>query len=173
MTKNELLKLSKKEIMDLCKQAELPRYRGKNELSKDEMIDSLLENCEILSQEEAEMQESCNCDEIEEEVVEEKVIKEKEPWEMVDKTEYIEKLEPGVLVAFYDTKGKPRTGKFLNRSSKKKIVKLVTEFGWEFIVPYDNVLWIKFGNRWPRGVYNILKGYNKNGKETSDNKETE
>jgi hypothetical protein len=51
-------------------------------------------------------------------------------------------------------------------SSARKVIKVVTEFGWEFIVPYDNVLWVRKGNRWPRGVYEILKGYNKNGKES-------
>ena len=174
MTKNELLELPKKKIMELCKEANLPRYKGKNELSKEEMVDSLLENCDVMSEEEAQIEqvEKSDCVNSESNKCEDSEV-ERKPWGMVDKTKYIDELEPGVLVAFYDNKGKPRTGKFVNRSSKKKIIKLVTEFGWEFIVPYENVLWIRFGNRWPKGVYKILKEYNKNGKETSDNKTTE
>ena len=138
------------------------------------MVDSLLENCDVMSEEEAQNEQvECHCCDKEEPCECHKSDVEQKPWEMVDKTKYIDELEPGVLVAFYDNKGKPRTGKFVNRSSKKKIIKLVTEFGWEFIVPYENVLWIRFGNRWPKGVYKILKEYNKNGKETSDNKATE
>lgn len=174
MTKNELLELPKKKIMELCKEANLPRYKGKSELSKEEMVDSLLENCDVMSEEEAqnEQVEKSDCVNVESKECENSEA-ECKPWEMVDKAKYIDKLEPGVLVAFYDNKGKPRTGKFVNRSSKKKIIKLVTEFGWEFIVPYENVLWIRFGNRWPKGVYKILKEYNKNGKKTSNNETAE
>lgn len=174
MTKNELLELPKKKIMELCKEANLPRYKGKSELSKEEMVDSLLENCDVMSEEEAqnEQVEKSDCVNVKPVECENSEV-ECKPWEMVDKAKYIDELEPGVLVAFYDNKGKPRTGKFVNRSSKKKIIKLVTEFGWEFIVPYENVLWIRFGNRWPKGVYKILKEYNKNGKKTSNNETAE
>ena len=84
-------------------------------------------------------------------------------WVNSDKDEFIEKAEPGTLIAFYDNNGKPRTAALVNRSSNRKLVKLITEFGWEFIVPYSNVLWVKNGTRWPKGIYNLLKGYKKNG----------
>ena len=85
------------------------------------------------------------------------------PWVMGNKDELIEKAEVGTLIAFIDNKGKPRTAKMVNRSSKRRQIKLVTEYDWEFIVSYDSVLWVKFGARWPKAVYTMLKEF-KNGK---------
>lgn len=81
-----------------------------------------------------------------------------------NKERYIEEAEEGTLIAFLDENGKPRTAALVNRSSKRRVLKLKTEFDWEFIVPYDNVLWVRNSTRWAYGVYRILKGYNPNGK---------
>ena len=75
------------------------------------------------------------------------------------KEEYIENANIGTLVAFVDENGKARTAAIVNRSTKSKKIKVETEFGREFIVPYDKVLWVRGKNeRWPKGVYNMLKG---------------
>lgn len=81
-----------------------------------------------------------------------------------NKERYIEEAKEGTLIAFLDENGKPRTAALVNRSSKRRVLKLKTEFDWEFIVPYDNVLWVRNSTRWAYGVYRILKGYNPNGK---------
>lgn len=81
-----------------------------------------------------------------------------------NKERYIEEAEVGTLVAFLDENGKPRTAALINRSSKRKMLKLKTEFDWEFEVPYSKVLWVKNGQKWAYGVYRILKGYNPNGR---------
>ena len=88
------------------------------------------------------------------------------PWRMGNKDKLIEEADVGTLIAFLDNKGKPRTAKMINRSSSRRVIKLVTEFGWEFIVPYDNVLWVLKYERWPKAIYNMLKEY-KNGKPVS------
>lgn len=176
MTKIELLGLPKKDIANMCKEAGLPRYKGKSELTKEEMIDNLLANVEFVDEsytgDDAIVvkQEEVKTEKDEDPVVVEEKLEEPEPWVMKDRTALIEKAEVGTLIAFYDEKGKPRTAALVNRSSKKKVVKLVTEFEREFIVPYDNVIWIKKGNRWPRGVYNLLKGYKTNGVKETENK---
>lgn len=82
---------------------------------------------------------------------------------------YIEKAEVGTLIAFLDENGKPRTAALVNRSSERKVVKVKTEYDWEFIVPYDSILWVRKGDKWAYGVYRILKGYNPNGKCGSEN----
>ncbi len=81
-----------------------------------------------------------------------------------NKDRYIDEAEVGTLIAFLDQNGKPRTAALVNRSSKRRLLKLKTEFDWEFEVPYDDVLWVKKGARWAYGIYRILKGYNPNGK---------
>ena len=81
-----------------------------------------------------------------------------------NKERYIEEAEVGTLIAFLDANGKPRTAALVNRSSKRRMLKLKTEFDWEFEVSYDSVLWVRKGDRWACGVYRILKGYDPNGK---------
>lgn len=171
MSKNELLTKTKKELFQICKELNLPRYKGKSELPKDVLIESIVaatEGNEEQKTEEVEQVESVveNTPETEP-VVEEtsepvEEVKPTKPWEMLDKRKHIEEAEVGTLIAFYDEKGKPRTAALVNRSSSREVVKVVTEFEREFIVPYGNVLWVRKGPRWPRAVYEILKGYNKN-----------
>lgn len=74
------------------------------------------------------------------------------------KVEYIEKAPLGTIVAFVDENGKARTAAICDKSLENKTLKVVTEFDREFIVPFENVLWVKNGTRFPRGVYNMLKG---------------
>ena len=161
----ELNKLTADELKTLCKENGLPCYKGKSKLNKGEMIENL-SNVTV---------ETTNENVTEKEIVEEKsdvvenVVEKKEIdvegfFHTKNKEKYIEEAEVGTLVAFVDENGKPRTAAIQNRSSKRKVLKVVTEFGWEFIVPYEKVLWIKKGNRWPNGVYRLLKEY-KNGKQ--------
>lgn len=166
--KNELEKLTAKELLAKCKEFGLQCYRGKSRLTKGELIDSLLNvnNTENANSNIGtfEIENASDVNEVESNVEPEP---EKE-WVNENKEKYIEEAEEGTLIAFLDLKGKPRTAALVNRSSKRKVVKLITEFGWEFIVPYANVLWVRNGTRWPKGVYKLLKGY-KNGKEEKTN----
>lgn len=70
----------------------------------------------------------------------------------------VEAAEIGAIVAFSDEAGKCRSAKIVNKSSKRQVVKLQTNYGAEFVVPYKNIVWVKSGARWPRGIYNKLKG---------------
>lgn len=171
--KNDLEKLTAKELLAKCKEFGLQCYRGKSRLTKAEMIDSLLNVNNTETKEDlVPMPGSERLSELKKEfdsAVEEKVEPEPEKeWVNENKEKYIEEAEEGTLIAFIDLKGKPRTAALVNRSSKRKVVKLITEFGWEFIVPYANVLWVRNGTRWPKGVYKMLKVY-KNGKEEKIN----
>lgn len=74
-----------------------------------------------------------------------------------NKSAYIENVEPGVMVAFKFA-NKAKSAKLIARNSKERKLKLVTSYGKEYIVSYDDVLWIKTGPRWPKGVYRLLKG---------------
>lgn len=75
-----------------------------------------------------------------------------------DKVRYIEDASVGTLIAFKLPNGKVKTAALVNRSKTKKLIKVVTAYGKEFIVPYDDVLWVRTNGKWPRYVYNMLKG---------------
>jgi hypothetical protein len=86
--------------------------------------------------------------------------------DMGQKMPYIEKAEVGALVAFKLSSGKVKSAKVINKSSKNRKLKLETEYGAEYIVSYDDIVWVRTGKRWPRGVYRLLKGLvDENGKE--------
>ena len=177
VTRDELLKLSANELKKICKGYGITVYRHKSQKTKAELVEEIIgyatDNSvtEIALEQENKMVESKVVKEVpevesnEEVKVEDNKVEDNlnEPWVMGNKDNMIEKAEVGTLIAFIDEKGKPRTAKMVNRSSSRRMLKLVTEFDWEFIVPYENVLWVRNGNRWPKKVYLMLKEY-KNGK---------
>ena len=162
MTRNELLSKTKKELAEICKQKGLPRYRGKTELPKEELVNSILE-----AEKENGTEASANVSENaqSEEKIEvgkgakkkEKEIAVAEERKATDKTKYIEEAEVGTIVAFYDENGRPNSAALVNRSSSRKMLKLVTQYGKEFIIPYDNVIWVRTTKIWPNKVYRLLK----------------
>lgn len=80
----------------------------------------------------------------------------------------IENIGVGTIVAFRTEDGKVKSAKVVNKSTKNKKLKVETSYGKIYIVPFDKVIWVKTGVRWPRGVYNLLKGIGTtDGKETS------
>ena len=46
----------------------------------------------------------------------------------------------------------------VKRSTKNRKLKLETKYGASFIVPFDDVIWVRTNKRWPKGVYQLLKG---------------
>lgn len=176
-----------KELETICKEMGITYYVKKRHLTKSEMIEKINNNGNVKN-EVAETETEKLVENVEKPVetkettnVEKKNIvivrndniigtdefKLPDPQSFLDNENremYIEKAEVGTLVAFLDEKGKPRTAKIVNRSSKRRLLKVVTEFDWEFIVSYDKVLWVKNGTRWPKGIYLLLKGYSKYGK---------
>lgn len=86
-----------------------------------------------------------------------------------NKLRYISEAPIGTLVAFRLPNGKTKSAKIINRSTKNKLLKLETVYGKQFIVPFCDVVWVKSTSKWPRGVYNQLKGIAEgtNGTETA------
>lgn len=79
-------------------------------------------------------------------------------FDMEQKMHYIENIEIGTIVAFKLSNGKVKSAKVVKKSTKNRKLKLETDYGAEYIVPYESVIWVRTGKRWPRGVYNLLKG---------------
>lgn len=182
MSRNELSKLKKAELKEMLKERNISIYKGKNVLTNAEMVEKILEHDIQVAEQPVEKPERKQrpkkktayhasnpliTDDMAKKIVSEiNASDECTPWVMGNKDAIINETEPGTLVAFLDDKGKPRTAKLIHRSSAKRKLQLVTEYNWEFIVSYDNVLWVRRGTRWPKAVYLMLKGY-KDGKHVS------
>lgn len=150
MTKECLEAKTKKELSEICKERSIPHYHGKNIFTKGEMVEAILSSEEAVQAEDTadtNAQSSADTD-------------------GSSKIDRINNAPIGTLIAFYEPgTNKANTAKITNRNKKKGLIKCETQYGKEFIVPFDNIMWVKTGNRWPRGVYQLLKGMCDDGAE--------
>lgn len=125
------------ELRVLAKEYGLPRYKGGARIKRQELIRMILKrNCLMEFERSRKMAR---------EGAERKV-------------QYLDTAEIGTLVAFA-LDGGAKSAKIVNRSSKDRKLEVETEYGARMIISYSDVLWIKTGSRWPKGIYNLLKGY--------------
>ena len=159
--KEELESKKVSEIAEICKSKKIPHYVGRNRMTKAEMIGKILE-CEDIESDVKktieEAQEVPTATDVHLTVSCGKPKLVEEEHQLISKEERIANAAIGMLVAFHEPdSGKMNTAKIVNKSTKKKMFKLETQYGAEFIVPYENVVWVKTGTRWPKGIYNTLK----------------
>lgn len=78
--------------------------------------------------------------------------------DMEQKMSYVENINIGTIVAFRLSNGKVKSAKVVRKSTKNRKLKLETDYGAEYIISFDDVIWVRTGKRWPKGVYKLLKG---------------
>ena len=157
--KEELQKLKRDELVEICKGYGLPHCRGKNRLRKDELIETILkaECAEESTEETKSAVDECKIDN--QTIVEAEDKVEKESASNIDeqKLSYLERAEIGTIIACR-IDGKAKSAKIVKRSSKNRRFMVETAYGAQYIVPYEDVIWVRTSNKWPRGVYRELKG---------------
>lgn len=173
----EVLELkTKKELRVIATELEIT---GRWDMTKEQLIDAILraKSAEVSEQKNAveEIPQSANdeckvdnheCENVE---VEDKVENESASVQvnMEQKMSYIENIDIGTIVAFRLSNGKVKSAKVTRKSTKNRKLKLETDYGAEYIVSYNDIVWVRTGKRWPKGVYKLLKGQvDANGKET-------
>lgn len=180
MFTKEILETKKKqELMEIAKQLGVVRYIGKSALTKSELISSIL--VKQKTEQKNEQNDSCDvcdsvdcrfCDHEQKATVKEPKIsvvekvkqlkKRKNPKNeeerLANKLRYIEEASIGTLLAFRTETGKVKSAMIVNRSTKSKKFKVETKYGLQHVVHFDDVVWVRTNKRWPKGVYNLLKG---------------
>lgn len=158
MTRNELENMNKTEVAKVAKLLDVKRYKGKSMLSKEELIDGICKASES-KDDAADVQKAIS--EAGEQVKKEIVI------DREAKDERILSAPIGTLIAFREPEtGKLNTAKLTNRNKTKKLIKCETQYGKEFLISFSDIVWTKTGSRWPKSIYNELKGKKANaGKE--------
>lgn len=76
----------------------------------------------------------------------------------INKARYVDEADVGTIIAFKLPGMKVKSAKIIRRSTKNKKFKVQTAYGVEYVVSFDEVIWVKTNKRWPKGVYNLLKG---------------
>ena len=157
MTRNELENMTKENVAKVAKDLGVKRYKGKSMLSKKELIDGICKAMES-NDDVADAQKAINeAGEQVKEIVIDREVKDKR----------ILSAPIGTLIAFHEPEtGKLNTAKLTNRNKTKKLIKCETQYGKEFLISFSDVVWTKTGSRWPKSIYNELKGKKANaGKE--------
>lgn len=159
MSKESLQRKTCKELRELAKERNIS---GRWEMTKDQMIEAILGAEVVKNTEETESAKDENkVDNLTNNVeVEDKVEKKSTnvEYDMKQKMPYIENIEIGALVAFRLSNGKVKSAKVMRKSTKNRKLKLETDYGAEYIVSFDDILWVRTGKRWPKGIYRLLKG---------------
>ena len=165
MSKENLQNKTCKELRELAKGMNIS---SRWDMTKEQLIDAILGAEVVKTTNEFESaKDECKVDNHDVVEAEYKVEKESANVEvdMKQKMPYIENVEIGTLVAFRLSNGKVKSAKVTRKSTKNRKLKLETDYGAEYIVSYDDIVWVRTGKRWPRGVYNELKGLVSNDKE--------
>lgn len=71
---------------------------------------------------------------------------------------YIDESVVGNLIAFRTVDFKVKSAKIIKKSTDEEKLLIETKYGKQFLIPYDDVIWVNTTGHWPRWVYNLLKG---------------
>lgn len=137
MSKENLQNKTCKELRELAK---VMNISGRWDMTKGQLIDAI-SGAEVVKKND-----------------ESESAKEKRNESVSIKDGYIEKVNLGCLVAFKTNTGKVSSAKIIKRSLKRRMLLLETEYKSVYKVSFNDVLWVKTGNRWPKGIYELLKG---------------
>ena len=166
MNKEELQKMKCRELYKLATSMGI---KGAWDMKKAEVIEAIL-GAEKSAEVAESAKENIKIDNPDVEV-ENKTQKESANIVVVDfegKMRRIEAIEIGTLVAFKLSNGKVKSAKVVRKSSKNRKLKVETEYGASYIINYEDVIWVRSGKRWPRGVYMMLKGLVDDGEQVSE-----
>lgn len=151
MTRNELENMTKENVAKVAKDLSVKRYKGKSMLSKKELIDGICKAMES-NDDVADAQKAIS--EAGEQIKKNEIVVDRKV-----KDERILSAPIGTLIAFREPEtGKLNTAKLTNRNKTKKLIKCETQYGKEFLISFSDIVWTKTGSRWPKSIYNELKG---------------
>lgn len=151
MTRNELENMTKENVAKVAKDLGVKRYKGKSMLSKKELIDGICKAMES-NDDVADAQKAIS--EAGEQIKKNEIVVDRKV-----KDERILSAPIGTLIAFREPEtGKLNTAKLTGRNKTKKLIKCETQYGKEFLISFSDIVWTKTGSRWPKSIYNELKG---------------
>ena len=167
MSKENLQGKTCKELRELAKELDV---HGRWDMTKPQLIEAILRaksvksnkvkneaNVNLQSANDEHKVDNQECESVEVEAKEENKSANTEI-NMEQKMSYIENIEIGTIIAFRLSNGKVKSAKVTRKSTKNRKLKLETDYGAEYIISYNDVVWVRTGNRWPKGVYRLLKG---------------
>lgn len=151
MSREELSSKKVAELKKICKEKGIKHYNGKNCFRKDEMINAILAACS--NTESVKDRDTAEC----KNYIHESGRKDAAANED-SKKKYVDGAKINALVAFKLPNGKVKSAKIIKKSTKNQKFMVETEYGVQYVIKYSDVIWVRYGKRWPKGVYKLLKG---------------
>lgn len=152
MSKETLMGMNMKDLSEKAKELGVSRYSGGKRLPKEQLVDAILKACS--EQTEGEQVETPEVEAAEEQKSGGLTEEERRNRH----NQYVENVKVGTLVAFKTGPNKAKSAMVVKRSTKNRKLKVETKYGKELIISFDDVIWVHTNKRWPKGVYNMLKG---------------
>lgn len=131
--KNDLQKMKLLELLVIAKELNIS---GRHDMRKSQLVDKIIDADNMNT-----IEESSLIDE-----------------SKGNRSSYVDNIRIGVLIAFRVNDRKALSGKVEEIHGEGFVVS--TKNGIRFNVRKKNVMWVKTGDRWPKGVYLALKGEN-------------
>lgn len=168
MSKEELLIKSKDEVIAIAKEKGISQYHNSKRKTKEQLVEDILSFATVPVEE---VESNTTDDDTDWQAPESNSDESLPPGDIwtpdqgladaereAKKKAYIENVKIGTLVAFKSITGKIKSAKVTKRSTKNRKLKVETKYGAEFVISYDDVIWVRTNKRWPKGVYQLLKG---------------
>lgn len=74
------------------------------------------------------------------------------------RSSYINNAQVGSIVAFYLPDSSVKSARIVKKSTKEQKFLVQMKYGSKFLIDFDDVVWVKITDWWPKWVYNLLKG---------------
>lgn len=162
--RQQLVGMTVEELRKMCKENGISYYEGGKRLAKGPMIDKIMESTKEVATNAGEeiIKKSVKTNDkagkkVEQPVKTAEELAAEEERRKENKLKYIENAKVGTIVAFKTETGKTISAMILKKSTKRRKFKLVTKYGAEFIIGWDEVIWVRTNKRWPKGVYLLFQ----------------
>lgn len=136
------------ELRKICKENGIQYCTKDRKFKKEELINAILEVGVFEEKKESES------DSVESSAKVENKVEVKDNSE--NKLKYLENIECGTIIAF-NTDGKVISAKVIKKSLSRKKLMVETSYGKSYTIGWEDVIWVKTGKRWPKGIYNMFK----------------
>ena len=74
------------------------------------------------------------------------------------RSSYIDNAQVGSIIAFYLPDSSVKSARIVKKSTRERKFLVQTKYGSKFLTSFDDVVWVKTTDWWPKWVYNLLKG---------------
>ena len=71
--------------------------------------------------------------------------------------DYVDVVQPEDIVAFRTSNYTVKSAKVIRRSTTDKKLMLETSYGRQFVIDFDDVIWVNTNGYWPKWVYKLMK----------------